>query len=81
MAVSFCRKEDVNAESVLVINTKQLRPSRNSSGAEVWVCGHCGEQANEAETNGYDRIPRFRKPTLADSADTAFSADDCSLLT
>jgi hypothetical protein len=33
-----------------MINTKHLRLSKRASGDEMWVCGHCGQQVNEAET-------------------------------
>jgi hypothetical protein len=33
-----------------MINTKHLKLSKGVSGEEIWVCGHCGRQANEAET-------------------------------
>ncbi len=33
-----------------MINTKELRLSKNASGDEMWVCGHCGRHADEAET-------------------------------
>jgi len=32
-----------------MINTKHLKLSRDASGDEMWICGHCGQQANEAE--------------------------------
>ncbi len=33
-----------------MINTKQLKLSESASGDELWVCEHCGKQAEEAET-------------------------------
>jgi hypothetical protein len=33
-----------------MINTKELKLSTTASGEEIWVCGHCGKPAQEAET-------------------------------
>jgi len=33
-----------------VINTKQLKLSKSASGDEMWVCDHCGKQAEDAQT-------------------------------
>lgn len=33
-----------------MINSKHLLLGTNASGGEVWVCGHCSQQADEAET-------------------------------
>jgi hypothetical protein len=33
-----------------MIDTKQLLLVKNESGEETWVCGHCGGQADDAQT-------------------------------
>jgi hypothetical protein len=43
-----------------MIDTKELKLSRNISGDEVWVCGHCGQQADEAVTIDADGHPTYR---------------------
>lgn len=40
----------VSCEAVAVmIDVGQLRLGRNDFGDEVWICGHCGQPADEAK--------------------------------
>lgn len=32
-----------------MINSKELKLGTNASGDEIWVCGHCGVQADDAQ--------------------------------
>jgi hypothetical protein len=32
-----------------MIDYQQLNLGKNASGDEVWICGHCGQPANEAK--------------------------------
>lgn len=32
-----------------MIDVKQLKLGKNESGDEVWICGHCGQPADDAK--------------------------------
>jgi hypothetical protein len=33
-----------------MINFKELKLGTNATGDEIWVCGHCGEETEDAQT-------------------------------
>jgi hypothetical protein len=55
-----------------MINTEELKLSKNASGDEMWVCRHCGQQADEAVTidekghTTYSLICPLRRITLGE---------------